>query len=69
MNRKVLSANDTGFTSYANYTVISQSSGMGKSRMIDELSKWHFVIPINTRDISIDTIHNEQRMWSPQNLC
>ena len=26
-----------------------QSSGMGKSRMIDELSKEHFVIPINLR--------------------
>jgi hypothetical protein len=29
---------------------IMQSSGMGKSRMIDELSKAHFVIPLNLRE-------------------
>ncbi|KAF8637024.1 hypothetical protein AX17_003093 [Amanita inopinata Kibby_2008] len=31
------------------YQSIIQSSGMGKSRMIDELSKEHLVIPINLR--------------------
>jgi hypothetical protein len=31
------------------YSAIVQSSGMGKSRMIDELSKDHLVIPINLR--------------------
>jgi hypothetical protein len=35
---------------YARVLAIVQSSGMGKSRMIDELSKSHFVIPLNLRD-------------------
>ena len=35
---------------YARVLAIVQSSGMGKSRMIDELSKDHFVIPLNLRD-------------------
>ncbi|KIL57882.1 hypothetical protein M378DRAFT_357000 [Amanita muscaria Koide BX008] len=34
---------------YARFLDVIQSSGMGKSRMIDELSKEHFVIPINVR--------------------
>ncbi|KIY53565.1 hypothetical protein FISHEDRAFT_33100, partial [Fistulina hepatica ATCC 64428] len=34
---------------YAPYCAIVQSSGMGKSRCIDEFSKTHFVIPINLR--------------------
>jgi len=34
---------------YAHYAAIVQSSGMGKSRMVDELGKTHFVIPINLR--------------------
>jgi hypothetical protein len=34
---------------YAHYTAIVQSSGMGKLRMVDELGKEHFVIPINLR--------------------
>ena len=34
---------------YARCLAVVQSSGMGKSRMIDELSKEHFVIPINLR--------------------
>lgn len=32
---------------YAHYTSIVQSSGMGKSRTVDELAKDHFVIPLN----------------------
>ncbi|KAF8806794.1 hypothetical protein BYT27DRAFT_7233606 [Phlegmacium glaucopus] len=35
---------------YARYQAIVQSSGMGKSRMVDELSKQHLVIPINLRN-------------------
>jgi hypothetical protein len=35
---------------YVRVLAIVQSSGMGKSRMIDELSKDHFVIPLNLRD-------------------
>jgi hypothetical protein len=31
----------------AHYAAIVQSSGMGKSRTVDEMSKEHFVIPIN----------------------
>lgn len=34
---------------YAHYAAIVQSSGMGKSRTVDELGKQHFVIPINLR--------------------
>jgi len=34
---------------YAHYAAILNSSGMGKSRTIDEMSKAHFVIPINLR--------------------
>ncbi len=32
------------------YTTIVQSSGMGKSRAVDELSKKHFVIPVCLRE-------------------
>ena len=35
---------------YVRVLAIVQSSGMGKSHMIDELSKDHFVIPLNLRD-------------------
>lgn len=34
---------------FARYTLIVQSSGMGKSRTIDELSKKHLVVPLNLR--------------------
>ncbi|KAH9172798.1 hypothetical protein EDB89DRAFT_1850878 [Lactarius sanguifluus] len=34
---------------YARYCAIVQSSGMGKSRLLDEFSKKHFMIPINLR--------------------
>jgi hypothetical protein len=34
---------------YGRYCSIIQSSGMGKSRLLDELSKTHFMIPINLR--------------------
>jgi hypothetical protein len=37
---------------YARYTSIVQSSGMGKSRTIDELSKTHLVVPMNLRQES-----------------
>ncbi|KIL68319.1 hypothetical protein M378DRAFT_158863 [Amanita muscaria Koide BX008] len=37
---------------YPRCAAILQSSGMGKSRMIDELSKKHFVLPINIRPSS-----------------
>ena len=35
---------------YAHYAAIVQSSGMGKSRTVDELGKQHFSIPMNLRD-------------------
>ena len=35
--------------SYARYTSIVQSSGMGKSRAVDEFSKQHLVVPLNLR--------------------
>ena len=34
---------------YEHILAIVQSSGMGKSRLIDEFSKSHFVIPLNLR--------------------
>lgn len=34
---------------YARYCSIVQSSGMGKSRLLDEFAKEHFLIPINLR--------------------
>jgi hypothetical protein len=34
---------------YARFTSIVQSSGMGKSRTIDELSKKHLIVPLNLR--------------------
>jgi hypothetical protein len=34
---------------YAHYAAIVQSSGMGKSRMVDQLAKCRFIIPINLR--------------------
>lgn len=36
--------------SYGPYCSIVQSSGMGKSRLLDEFSKTNFVIPINIRN-------------------
>ncbi|KAF9218832.1 hypothetical protein BS17DRAFT_761849 [Gyrodon lividus] len=38
---------------YIQYAAIVQSSGTGKSRVIDEMSKSRFVIPINLRDETI----------------
>ena len=35
---------------YAHYAAIVQSSGMGKSRAVDELGKEHFSLPINLRE-------------------
>jgi hypothetical protein len=35
---------------YARTLHIVQSSGMGKSRMVDQFSKKYFVIPLNLRD-------------------
>ena len=34
---------------YAHYTAIVQSSGMGKSRLVDQFSKTHLVVPMNLR--------------------
>ena len=39
-----------GGSVYAHYAAIVQSSGMGKSRTVDEMAKEHFVLPINVRD-------------------
>jgi hypothetical protein len=41
---------DPDKTWYAYYIAIVQSSGMGKSRTVDEMSKKHIVIPMNLRD-------------------
>ncbi|KAJ2932221.1 hypothetical protein H1R20_g4870, partial [Candolleomyces eurysporus] len=42
-------ANEATLNLYARYASIVQSSGTGKSRAVDEMSKEHFVIPINLR--------------------
>jgi len=34
---------------YGRYCPILQSSGMGKSRLLDEFSKQYFMIPVNLR--------------------
>lgn len=34
---------------YANFATIVQSSGMGKSRMVDEMGKHVLLIPVNLR--------------------
>jgi hypothetical protein len=41
--------NPSDFRVYAHYAAIIQSSGMGKSRTVDELAKDHFVVPLNPR--------------------
>jgi hypothetical protein len=35
---------------YARFSTIIQSSGMGKSRAVDEMSKEHLVIPMSLKD-------------------
>lgn len=40
----------SGHKVYAHFCSIVQSSGMGKSRTVDELGKEHFSIPLNLRD-------------------
>jgi hypothetical protein len=37
---------------YANYLGIVQLSGMGKLRTVDEMSKHHFLIPVNLREVN-----------------
>jgi hypothetical protein len=50
---------------YARYTSIVQSSGMGKSRAIDELSKKHLVVPLNLREDSKGKFLNDCAVpWS-----
>ncbi|KAF8690300.1 hypothetical protein AX14_003014 [Amanita brunnescens Koide BX004] len=45
----VMEAHQKNGTAYGRFLSIVQSSGTGKSRMVDELSKEHIVIPINLR--------------------
>ncbi|KAF5341557.1 hypothetical protein D9757_014561 [Collybiopsis confluens] len=40
--------------SYAPYCAIVQSTGTGKSRTVDEFSKYHFVVPLNLRKPSAE---------------
>lgn len=42
---------------YAPYCAIIQSSGTGKSRMVDEFSKQNFVIPLNLRHPEAKGVH------------
>lgn len=38
-----------GKKDHANFVLILQSSGTGKSRVVDELAKYIFTIPLNLR--------------------
>lgn len=50
MNRKrTVSDRDLG-RRYLNFTSLEQSSGMGKSRTVDEASRILFTLPFNLRD-------------------
>ena len=49
--------NPSNVTVYAHYAAIVQSSGMGKSRTVDELAKNHFVIPLNLREAESTGTH------------
>ena len=53
---------------YAHYTSIVQSSGMGKSRTVDELSKSHFVIPLNLRSADSTGIKFLSFMYAAHNV-
>ena len=55
-------------TVYAHYTSIVQSSGMGKSRTVDELSKSHFVIPLNLRSADSTGIKILLFMYAAHNV-
>ena len=54
---------------YAHYAAIVQSSGMGKSRTVDELAKDHFVIPLNLREATSTGVWSRLgclRYWIPK---
>ena len=55
MYRRSLSPNtDAADQKYLAHTTIIQSSGSGKSRLVDEIAKTIFTIPFNIRDKSED---------------
>ena len=54
-------ANFGSQSSYAHYAAFVQSSGMGKSRTMDELAKYHFVIPLNLREADSTGISSSRR--------
>jgi hypothetical protein len=47
LEKHVQTLYNQGTTLYASYCSIIQSSGMGKSRLLDEFSRTHFLIPVN----------------------
>ena len=51
VSEKLVSTSDAPV--YWNYLPIVQSSGTGKSRMVDEMSKLVFTIPFNFRETTI----------------
>ncbi len=55
ISRQLASKNILGTMSiYARYCSIVQSSGMGKSRLLDEFSRSFFLVPINLRPANTD---------------
>ncbi len=56
--------------SYAPYCSFVQSSGMGKSRLLDEFSKEHFLIPVNLRRANArGTYHPHFYPYVPSHPC
>src|SRR6266702_7656149 len=53
---------------FGRYCSIVQSSGMGKSRLLDELSKDFFLIPINLRSVSGRGLSYHFYLRSPPNV-
>jgi hypothetical protein len=54
---------------YAKYITIVQSSGMGKSRMVDELSKVVLVIPVNLREPTTNGVSSSPPMKPIVEVC
>jgi hypothetical protein len=53
---------------YGRYCSIIQSSGMGKSRLLDEFSKGYFLIPINLRSADSQGLSYQFYFRSPLHL-
>lgn len=57
LKKHILHHNARMSNSYEPYCAIVQSSGTGKSRTVDEFSKYNFVIPVNVRKPKVGGVH------------